>query len=85
MHFVKSVTIVMPRRTESKKDWQSICIYMLCRGLIDFVIPLLYKGQYVGAFLAGQVTSTDFGDLKKITTQSEDWKDNQNWLNSTIR
>jgi len=37
----------------------------------------MIKGQYVGAFLAGQVTSTDFADLKKITTQSEEWKDNQ--------
>lgn len=52
-------------------------VYICHAGLIDFAIPIMIKGQYVGAFLAGQVTSTDFADLKKITTQSEDWKDNQ--------
>lgn len=52
-------------------------MYICHAGLIDFAIPIMIKGQYVGAFLAGQVTSTDFADLKKITTQSEDWKDNQ--------
>jgi ligand-binding sensor protein len=52
-------------------------VYICHAGLIDFAIPIMIKGQYVGAFLAGQVTSTDFADLKKITTQSEEWKDNQ--------
>lgn len=42
-------------------------VYICHAGLIDFAIPIMIKGQYVGAFLAGQVTSTDFADLKKIT------------------
>lgn len=50
-------------------------VYICHAGLIDFAIPIMIKGQYVGAFMAGQVTSDDFGNLKKITTQSEEWKD----------
>ena len=43
-------------------------VYICHAGLIDFAIPIMIKGQYVGAFLAGQVTSTDFADLKKLHT-----------------
>lgn len=32
-------------------------VYICHAGLIDFAIPIMIKGQYVGAFLAGQVTT----------------------------
>ncbi len=52
-------------------------VYICHAGLIDFAIPIMIKGQYVGAFLAGQVTSTDFADLRKITTMSAGWKEDK--------
>lgn len=55
-------------------------VYICHAGLIDFAIPIMIKGQYVGAFLAGQVAVTDFGNLKKITTQSEAWKEDEELL-----
>ena len=37
----------------------------------------MIKGQYVGAILAGQVTSADFQDLRQIAPISEGWQDNE--------
>ena len=51
--------------------------YICHAGLIDFAIPIMIKGQYVGAILAGQVTSTDFQDLRPITPASEGWQENE--------
>ena len=51
--------------------------YICHAGLIDFAIPIMIKGQYVGAILAGQVTSTDFQDLKRITPASKGWQENE--------
>ena len=51
--------------------------YICHAGLIDFAIPIMIKGQYVGAILAGQVTSTDFQDLKPITPASKGWQENE--------
>lgn len=51
--------------------------YICHAGLIDFAIPIMIKGQYVGAILAGQVTSADFQDLRQIAPISEGWQDNE--------
>ena len=51
--------------------------YICHAGLIDFAIPIMIKGQYVGAILAGQVTSNDLQDLRRIAPATEGWKDNE--------
>lgn len=51
--------------------------YICHAGLIDFAIPIMIKGQYVGAILAGQVTSTDFQNLRQIAPISEAWQENE--------
>ncbi len=51
--------------------------YICHAGLIDFAIPIMIKGQYVGAILAGQVTSADFQELKQITSASQGWQKNE--------
>jgi len=52
-------------------------VYICHAGLIDFSIPLMIKGQYVGSIQAGQVTSKDFEDLKPVMPLSEDWKEDE--------
>lgn len=49
-------------------------VYVCHAGLIDFSIPIMIKGQYVGSIQAGQVTSKDFEDLRPVMPLSEDWK-----------
>ena len=49
-------------------------VYICHAGLIDFAIPIMIKGQYVGAILAGQVKSTDYEALRKITPATQGWK-----------
>lgn len=51
--------------------------YVCHAGLIDFAIPIMIKGQYVGAILAGQVTSTEVQGLRQIAPISEGWQDNE--------
>lgn len=51
--------------------------YVCHAGLIDFAIPIMIKGQYVGAILAGQVTSTEVQGLRQIAPLSEGWQDNE--------
>lgn len=51
--------------------------YICHAGLIDFAIPIMIKGQYVGAILAGQVTSTEVQGLRQIAPISEGWQDNE--------
>lgn len=48
-------------------------VYVCHAGLIDFAIPIMIKGQYVGAILAGQVKSEDTGDLKRIMKETKEW------------
>ncbi len=52
-------------------------VYICHTGLIDFAIPIMVNGQYVGAILAGQVTCPDFEDLKYITSSTRDWDDDR--------
>ena len=52
-------------------------VYVCHAGLIDFSIPIMIKGQYVGSIQAGQVTSKDFEDLRPVMPLSEDWKSDQ--------
>ena len=52
-------------------------VYVCHAGLIDFAIPIMIQGQYVGAILSGQVTSTDTQDLRQITKSSEEWKQDE--------
>ncbi len=51
-------------------------VYVCHAGLIDFAIPIMIKGQYVGAILAGQVKSEDTGDLKRIMKETKEWVEN---------
>ncbi len=48
--------------------------YICHAGLIDFAIPIMIKGQYVGAVLAGQVACTQKQDLRPIATASQGWQ-----------
>lgn len=48
--------------------------YICHAGLIDFAIPIMIKGQYVGAILAGQVACTQKQDLRPIATASQGWQ-----------
>lgn len=49
--------------------------YICHAGLIDFAIPIMIKGQYVGAILAGQVKSPDSQDLRPISSASQGWQE----------
>lgn len=48
--------------------------YICHAGLIDFAIPIMIKGQYAGAILAGQVACTQKQDLRPIATASQGWQ-----------
>ncbi len=48
-------------------------VYICHAGLIDFAIPIMVKGQYIGAFLAGQIASDNKGNLKTITSKQTDF------------
>ena len=50
-------------------------VYICHAGLIDFAIPIIIDGQYVGAILAGQVKSPSYDNLKPITNQTLEWKE----------
>lgn len=51
--------------------------YICHAGLIDFAIPIMIKGQYVGSIQSGQVTSTNFEGLRQITKLSQGWQENE--------
>lgn len=42
-------------------------VYICHAGLVDFAIPIILQGQYIGAILSGQVTCEDKKNLKPIT------------------
>ena len=52
-------------------------VYICHTGLVDFAIPIMIEGQYVGAILAGQVTTPDTEDLKDITTRTREWQEDE--------
>ena len=51
--------------------------YICHAGLIDFSIPLMVKGQYIGSIQSGQVTSNNMETLRPITKLSEGWKEDK--------
>ncbi|MDO5145989.1 MAG: PocR ligand-binding domain-containing protein [Eubacteriales bacterium] len=51
--------------------------YICHAGLIDFAIPIMIKGQYVGAILAGQVRSEDTENLRQIAPGSHGWQEEE--------
>lgn len=52
-------------------------VYVCHAGLVDFAIPIMIEGQYVGAILAGQINAEDKGDLKPITAKKVDWQSDE--------
>ena len=52
-------------------------VYICHAGLIDFAIPITIDGQYVGAILAGQVKSPSYDNLKSITNQTLEWREDE--------
>ncbi|QZY54147.1 sensor histidine kinase [Crassaminicella profunda] len=58
-------------------------IYKCHAGLIDFAIPIIIKGQYLGAILAGQVKVEDDEEvhLNHLTAQNTlSWKEDEELL-----
>lgn len=49
-------------------------IYICHAGLVDFAIPILVEGQYVGAILSGQIDVQNKEGLKPITAKKVDWQ-----------
>lgn len=52
-------------------------VYLCHAGLVDFAIPIILQGQYIGAFLAGQVKGEGVGDLKCITNKQTDFSSSE--------
>jgi ligand-binding sensor protein len=53
-------------------------VYYCHCGLVDFAVPIIVQGQYLGSMLAGQVR-IDEGDNEKldyIVKESSNWKEN---------
>ena len=48
-------------------------VYICHAGLVDFAIPIILQGQYIGAFLAGQVCGEGMEKLKCITNKQTDF------------
>ncbi|MFZ5967690.1 MAG: sensor histidine kinase [Bacillota bacterium] len=55
------------------------CIYKCHSGLTDLAVPIIIRGQYLGAILAGQTKLEDDEKvcLEPITTSSSSWKEDQ--------
>lgn len=54
-------------------------IYKCPGGLVDFAVPIVVRGQYLGAVLCGQVRCTDserFEDLNEFIKSDSKWKTN---------
>ncbi len=54
--------------------------YICHTGLIDFAIPIMIKGQYVGAILAGQVAAPDSHNLRRIVAGNDKWQEDEELL-----
>ncbi len=52
--------------------------YRCHTGLVDFAIPIMLRGNYLGAILAGQtkVEEDYYGKIEYITTKTKGWDDN---------
>lgn len=51
-------------------------IYLCHAGLVSFVIPMLYDGEYIGAITAGQVLCDGMEDYPRYSPSSQNWLDN---------
>nr|WP_312577240.1 PocR ligand-binding domain-containing protein [Sedimentibacter sp.] len=60
------------------------CIYKCHTGLVDFAVPIMVKGNYLGAILAGQVKVEEEHrkSLNLITGLECDWKSKNELLNA---
>lgn len=52
-------------------------IYVCHAGLVDFAIPIMIEGNYIGAILAGQVKAESIEGISTIMKISEDWKEDE--------
>ena len=52
------------------KKFGKAYVYICHAGLVDFAIPIILQGQYIGAILSGQVTCEDRGSLKPIMKET---------------
>lgn len=59
-------------------------IYKCHTGLVDFAVPIMVKGNYLGAILAGQVKVEEKHrkSLNLITSMECDWKSNNELLDA---
>ncbi len=59
-------------------------IYRCHTGLVDFAVPIMVKGNYLGAILAGQVKVEENHrkSLNLITSMECDWKSNQELIDA---
>ncbi|PKM94706.1 MAG: histidine kinase [Firmicutes bacterium HGW-Firmicutes-1] len=58
-------------------------IYRCPGGLIDFAVPIVVKGQYLGAVLCGQARSSEsdrFDDINEFIKADPKWKENPELL-----
>lgn len=58
------------------------CVYRCPAGLIDFAVPIIVQGQYVGAVLSGQVRCQENNnniDEYEVFKFSSTWQMNQEW------
>ncbi len=59
-------------------------IYRCPGGLIDFAVPIVVKGQYLGAVLCGQARSSEsirFDDINEFIKSDLSWKENPQLMN----
>jgi len=58
------------------------CIYRCPAGLIDFAVPIVVQGQYLGAVLSGQVQcqeDTNYIEENEVFKFGSKWQMNQEW------
>jgi ligand-binding sensor protein len=58
------------------------CVYRCPAGLIDFAVPIVVQGQYLGAVLSGQVRcqqNDKWLEENEVIKYDSKWKMNQEW------
>lgn len=61
-------------------------IYRCHAGLVDFAVPLILEGKYMGSVMGGQVELIgDAPEIKPILTQSSNWQDDPELLDEINR
>jgi len=58
-------------------------IYRCPAGLVDFAVPIVVKGQYLGAVLCGQVRCTEghrFEDINEFIKSDTKWKEDPSFV-----